>query len=87
MEPIYSGGVLRSKLIYILQQENMKTWQFEKLSEITEDFIITSRISIYLENHENPSNLQCFFQLILEQMIEMCTVYVEDTGGNWNLYI
>ena len=87
MEPIYSGGVSRSKLIYILQQENMKTWQFEKPSEMTEDFIITSRISIYLENHENTSNLQCFFQLILEQMIEMCTVYVEDTGGNWNLYI
>ena len=72
MEPKYSGGVWRSKLIYILQEENMKTWQLENPSEITEDFLIISRISKYLENHENTGNLQCFFQLISEQMSEMC---------------
>ena len=53
MEPQYSGGVWRSKLTYILQQENMKTWQFEKPSEIMEDLInasgmlVAPRISEY----------------------------------------
>ena len=54
---------------------NKRIWRpgnLEKPSEIAEDLITTSRISKYLENHENTGNLQCFFQLISEQMSEMC---------------